>query len=96
MPQIIVVADSCADARDRAVMFTERVSVRDFESRHFQTQLVERLGWAVGDAYAAEQTQEPAEQSRPSGEHSPGRDWDEETPSAERRRRALSGVQPVS
>jgi hypothetical protein len=58
MPQIIVVADSRADRLDQAVMFTERVSVHDFESRHFQTQLVERLGWAVGDAHAAEQTQE--------------------------------------
>ena len=55
MPQIIVVADSRAERHDRAVMFTERVSVNDFESRHFQTQLVERLGWAVGDAQAAEQ-----------------------------------------
>lgn len=50
MPQIIVMAD----ARDRSVTFTERVTVSDFESRHFQTQLVERLGWAVEDAYAVE------------------------------------------
>ncbi len=50
MPQIIVMAD----AHDRSVMFTERVTVSDFESRHFQTQLVERLGWAVEDAYAVE------------------------------------------
>jgi hypothetical protein len=57
MPQIIVVADSRAERFDQAVMFTERVSVHDFESRHFQTQLVERLGWAVGDAHAAEQGQ---------------------------------------
>lgn len=50
MPQIIVMAD----ARDRSVTFTERVTVSDFESRHFQTQLVERLGWAVEDAHAVE------------------------------------------
>jgi hypothetical protein len=31
-------------------MFRERVSVSDFESRHFANQLVERIGWAVGDA----------------------------------------------
>lgn len=37
-------------------MFTERVSVRDFESPHFRSQLVERLGWAVGDAQVAERT----------------------------------------
>jgi hypothetical protein len=57
MPQIIVVADSRAERTDQAVMFAERVSVNDFESRHFQTQLVERLGWAVGDAHAAEEGQ---------------------------------------
>lgn len=57
MPQIIVVADTRAERPDQAVMFTERVSVHDFESRHFQSQLVERLGWAVGDAQAAERGQ---------------------------------------
>lgn len=56
MPQIIVTADHRTDGDDRSVTFTERVSVRDFESPHFQSQLVERLGWAVGDAHVAEQT----------------------------------------
>lgn len=56
MPQIIVTADSTRDGDERAVMFTERVSVHDFESPHFQSQLVERLGWAVGDAQDAERT----------------------------------------
>jgi hypothetical protein len=55
MPQIIVMADRSSDAHGQPVMFLERVSVSDFESRHFQTQLVERLGWAVGDADAVEQ-----------------------------------------
>ena len=54
MPQIIVTADTTTDGDERAVMFTERVSVDDFESPHFQSQLVERLGWAVGDAQDAE------------------------------------------
>jgi hypothetical protein len=57
MPQIIVVADRRSDrtqGRDAPVTFTERVSVQDFESQHFQGQLVERLGWAVGDADAVE------------------------------------------
>ncbi len=55
MPQIIVTADKSAMGNDEhAVMFTERVSVDDFESDHFQAQLVERLGWAVGDAHDAE------------------------------------------
>ena len=56
MPQIIVMADTSNGGPDRAVMFTERVNERDFESRHFQTQLVERLGWAVGDASAVERS----------------------------------------
>jgi hypothetical protein len=30
------------------------VSVADFESDHFAVQLVERLGWAVGDASKVE------------------------------------------
>jgi hypothetical protein len=50
MPQIIVVADQGAAFGEGAVTHRERVNVADFESRHFATQLVERLGWAVGDA----------------------------------------------
>jgi hypothetical protein len=49
MPHIIVTAD-----QEEAVMLRERVSVADFESEHFAAQLVERLGWAVGDADEAE------------------------------------------
>jgi hypothetical protein len=59
VPQIIVTADKSGEGDDRAIMFTERVSVSDFESDHFQAQLVERLGWAVGDAYAVEQQDAP-------------------------------------
>jgi hypothetical protein len=55
MPQIIVTADESSEGGERSVMFSERVNVRDFESEHFQGQLVERLGWAVGDADAVEQ-----------------------------------------
>ena len=54
MPQIIVLADSPAEDGDPPIMFRERVSVSDFESQHFATQLVERLGWAVGDADEAD------------------------------------------
>jgi len=50
MPQIIVTADKLADDAEPPIMFRERVSVSDFESGHFAAQLVERLGWAVGDA----------------------------------------------
>lgn len=62
MPQIIVTADHPTDGGDRPMMFTERVSVQDFESDHFRAQLVERLGWAVGDADAVNQRNEPAEE----------------------------------
>lgn len=55
MPQIIVTADRGAAFGEGAVMLRERVSVADFESQHFATQLVERLGWAVEDADRAEQ-----------------------------------------
>lgn len=55
MPRIIVTADPPSEGGDRPIMFAERVSVSDFESHHFQSQLVERLGWAVGDADAVEQ-----------------------------------------
>ena len=49
MPQIIVTAAG-SDREDEPVLLRERVSVADFESDHFATQLVERLGWAVSDA----------------------------------------------
>jgi hypothetical protein len=52
MPHIIVIADRAPEGDEPPVMFRERVTVRDFESRHFANQLVERLGWAVGDADA--------------------------------------------
>jgi hypothetical protein len=57
MPHIIVMADQDDDRGEGAVMLRERVNVTDFESRHFASQLVERLGWAVGDADAAEHGQ---------------------------------------
>jgi hypothetical protein len=43
------------------------VNVADFESAHFATQLVERLGWAVEDADVMEQTRDhqPAEGAAP-------------------------------
>lgn len=63
MPQIIVTADKLADDTDPPIMFRERVSVSDFESEHFGAQLVERLGWAVGDA------DEVNRRSRAEGEH---------------------------
>ncbi len=59
MPQIIVTADR-TDARGQGdVMLRERVNATDFESEHFATLLVERLGWAVNDAHEAEQSRTP-------------------------------------
>ena len=54
MPEIIVTADTQSDGGQPPVMFRERVSARDFESQHFARQLVERIGWAVGDAATVE------------------------------------------
>jgi hypothetical protein len=59
-----VTADKTSAGDGRAIMFTERVSVSDFESDHFQSQLVERLGWAVGDADAVEQQAAPEPQNQ--------------------------------
>ena len=56
MPQIIVTSDHGAAFGEGAVMFRERVTMADFESDHFAMQLVERLGWAVGDADEVERT----------------------------------------
>ncbi|MEA2213488.1 MAG: hypothetical protein QOF83_3436 [Solirubrobacteraceae bacterium] len=108
MPQIIVMADARSDRREDSVMFTERVSVNDFESEHFQTQLVERLGWAVGDADAVERDSIAQEDAIPQVAD----DWDDPredrgstmtppaTPAAsppERPRRGrLSAVGPMS
>ena len=50
MPQIIVASDHGAAFGEGAVTLREGVTVADFESEHFATQLVERLGWAVEDA----------------------------------------------
>jgi hypothetical protein len=54
MPQIIVTADRGAAFAEGAVTLRERVSVADLESEHFATQVLERLGWAVGDAHEVE------------------------------------------
>jgi len=54
VPHIIVTADRADDRGEGAVMLMERINLSDFESRHFASQLVERLGWAVSDAHDAE------------------------------------------
>lgn len=57
MPQIVVTSTPTAPDQDGAVMLRERIAAADFESAHFRRQLIERLGWAVGDAGEAEQPQ---------------------------------------
>ena len=55
MPQIIVTSGSARDPREGEVMLRERVNASDFESERFAVNLLERLGWAVSDATAAEE-----------------------------------------
>jgi hypothetical protein len=43
------VTDS-AEAGASTVVYRERISTADLRSDHFSDQLVERVGWAVGDA----------------------------------------------
>jgi hypothetical protein len=59
MPQIIVIADRGAAFGEGAVTLRERVNVADFDSAHFASQLLERLGWAVGDADEVERVGGP-------------------------------------
>ena len=55
MPQIIVTAGSTDELDHTTVTLRERVNEADFESDRFASNLLERLGWAVEDAAAAEQ-----------------------------------------
>jgi hypothetical protein len=54
MPHIIVLADRPNERGEGPVMLSERVTGADFQSEHFAAHLVQRLGWAVTDADAAE------------------------------------------
>jgi hypothetical protein len=77
MPQIIVTAGSGGGGVDDGnVMLRERVNVTDFESERFATNLLERLGWAVEDATAAEEARPDAQQLAAVAEPDPG--WDPE------------------
>lgn len=57
MPQILVIADSAQSAGE--VVYRERVARSSLESEHFAGQLMERVGWAVGDADELEHRTEP-------------------------------------
>jgi hypothetical protein len=54
VPHIIVTADRADEPGEGAVMLRERINLSDLESRHFASQLVERLGWALSDAQDVE------------------------------------------
>jgi hypothetical protein len=54
VPRIIVQADPVDDDREPVMLMAERVLPSDLESSHFAGQLIERLGWAIGDATALE------------------------------------------
>lgn len=73
MPQIIVTAGAEDSHQEATVMLRERVNATDFESERFAANLLERLGWAVEDAAAAEQREFAAERDT---EPQPG--WDPE------------------
>jgi hypothetical protein len=64
MPHIIVTADESIETGEQSVMLRERVTCADFESSHFSSQLVERLGWAVGDAAEVERRRETRDRPR--------------------------------
>jgi hypothetical protein len=64
MPHIIVTADETIETGQNPVMLRERVTCADFESSHFASQLVERLGWAVGDAAEVERRRETRDRPR--------------------------------
>jgi hypothetical protein len=55
MPQIIVTADEAPVLDQQSVTLRERINAADFDSDRFAANLVERLGWAVLDAAAADQ-----------------------------------------
>lgn len=64
MPQILVIADS--PQSEGEVVYRERIARSSLESEHFAGQLMERVGWAVGDADELEsRPPAPATQEHP-------------------------------
>lgn len=77
MPQIIVTAGG-GGVDEGTVTLRERVNATDFESDRFAANLLERLGWAVEDATAAERTRpDPRElAAAPEPDLEPDYAWD--------------------
>jgi hypothetical protein len=71
VPHIMVTADR----GEGAVMLMERINLSDFDSQHFASQLVERLGWAVSDAHDAEREEDhPDHPDHPGAQRQDDRD----------------------
>lgn len=59
MPRILVTSES-TDINAPTVLLQERVRAEEMTSAHFSARLLERLGWAVGDAERVEREPDPA------------------------------------
>lgn len=53
MPRILVTTEP-SDKPDTGVMLDEHISTSDLASKHFASQLLERIGWALRDAETTE------------------------------------------
>jgi hypothetical protein len=53
VPTIIVLSNESAD-QDSAVVLSENIQPEHLADQHHSAQLIERVGWAVTDAKAAE------------------------------------------
>jgi hypothetical protein len=81
MPRIIVASD--APDRDGVVVtLDEHVAPSELEARSHSVELIERIGWAVHDAYEAEQEGEGQAPTPAAGVRSTGDDLDHNQGSA--------------
>lgn len=55
MARIVVTTERRVPASEMSVLLDERIVTTDLDSDHFAAQLIERIGWALLDADAAEQ-----------------------------------------
>jgi hypothetical protein len=63
MPRVLVTTDP-SERAGIAVLLDEQVRAVHLSDDHSATQLIERLGWAIGDAEAAEHAQAPRRKRR--------------------------------
>ena len=80
MPRLLVTTDPSTRAAT-AVLLDEQVQAVHLSDDHSATQLIERLGWAISDAEAAEHAQLPRpSRRRASREPKPARNGAGTTP----------------